>query len=257
MAIWMPVGALLLLSALCFALLRGWGIPLAIALWAGGLAAYGAMSGRDALMGLLFVLSFAAPLLIGALGLGAWAGSLLRKGRVVRGSLLLLAVSAGMLAIGVPEWRQAQDREHAKELEYYRAGLPDLPEFPRDAELWIVGTQQSARPQPPSPNVATNRGDVTLKIARGKKPVILVLSNHWPVDWKIQSGRPVAAILLAGETFATVTGVTAPTVKIARDVVSAPDDPDLALLRRRAEVLTGRKLQGVRAAPAGTTFELP
>jgi hypothetical protein len=117
----------------------------------------------------------------------------------------------GPLEFGAHLRRQESYEEDSAEVRAARDAAP-RPD-PAHHRL-AVGAMRDARPEPVSVyeaiiDRAPGRGDpVRVRVQPAWRPVVLVLSSHQPVDWRIEAapGVDLRAVLLAGSGDSSVSG---------------------------------------------------
>jgi hypothetical protein len=60
-------------------------------------------------------------------------------------------------------------------------------------------------------------GDIRVMVEKGTTPLVLVLTNNEPINWRVTNkGRKIAAVLLSGSHPSEVTGINAPVYRLGR-----------------------------------------
>ena len=125
---------------------------------------------------------------------------------------------------------------------------------PADAKVAMLGVYQAAG----SSKSATRSGNVTVVVAPGKEPVVLVLTNYEKVNWMIHAGnRKIAAVLLSGYNESTVYGQgQAEVVRMGRKYAYKIDSRDFQDLRREVARYVGPATPVFQGTYEGSTFQV-
>lgn len=121
---------------------------------------------------------------------------------------------------------------------------PPLAQVAADAQIEGVGVYQGTGPALRQ-GMTRAAGVVEVRVRRGARPTVLVLSSYEPVRWMIitESGARLAAVLLSGYHASTVVGAgNAPIVQMGQDFAYTGHGAGYQQLQRSVERLTGRQI---------------
>jgi hypothetical protein len=101
-------------------------------------------------------------------------------------------------------------------------------------------------------------GRIDVNLIPSKTPVVLVLSNYEAVEWNITpNGRPIAAVLLAGNKPATVKGYAGNVVVIGSQYAYAINTKELQNLRDLVAKYVSQPVRVFQGTYSGKTFSVP
>jgi hypothetical protein len=145
----------------------------------------------------------------------------------------------------------AQQEQEAKLL-----GAPLLQGLPANARVSIVGVYEAetgshghGKPRTPGP--------ITVTVASGSTPVVLVLASYEPVNWVIQGSRKPVAVLVSGYHPSTVSGQgAAQVVRIGSSYAYKVDSGELRELQRTVARYVGPLPQQFQGGYKGSQFQV-
>lgn len=125
-------------------------------------------------------------------------------------------------------------------------------EVPPDAHIAMVGVYQAAG----SAQSSSRTGNVSITVAPGSAPIVLVLSSYEAVNWTIHpGGRKIAAVLVSGYKPSNVSGQGAAQVlRIGSTYAYRIDSPGFSVLRREVERYVGRATPVFQGGYEGSQF---
>ena len=107
--------------------------------------------------------------------------------------------------------------------------------------------------------IATSTGSVRVVVSPSQRPVVLVLSSHQAVEWRIETepGAILQAVLLAGSGESRVTGVAEALVSsIGGYYAFKRSSHEFQHLEREVMRCTGRTIENFHSVYAGSEFRI-
>jgi hypothetical protein len=127
-------------------------------------------------------------------------------------------------------------------------------DVPPDSRIAMLGVYQAAN----SSKSASRSGNVSVSVAPGKEPLVLVLTSYETVNWMIHAGnRRIAAVLISGYKPSTVYGQgSAQVVRIGSKHAYKIDSHDFQDLRREIARYVGPSTPVFQGVYEGSQFQV-
>jgi hypothetical protein len=138
-----------------------------------------------------------------------------------------------------------------------RAGAGNLPGRARSARIEAVSVYEAVAVNPPSEPLGPGVVHVLVRAAR--QPVVLVLSSHQSVEWRIarEPGAMLAALLISGFGNSTVVGAEpAPVHRIGGFYAFRRGSAEFRHLETEVLRCTGRSIDSFQSVYAGSSFDI-
>lgn len=174
------------------------------------------------------------------------------------------------LVQAIEEERRAEQEERAAQLAQrlgYRSevsvgGVPviagPIATAAGDAAIEAVGVYQSSSYDSRRPGMrATAPGPVNVLVKRAEKPIVLVLSSHEPVHWRVSlsSGAELRAVLLSGYHDSTVSGIgDVRVVNLGRMYAHEQGSGSFSQLQTEVMRWTGKPIESFQGRYSGNSF---
>lgn len=125
-------------------------------------------------------------------------------------------------------------------------------DVPPDSRVAMIGVYQAAG----SSRNAARTGNVTVQVAPGSTPLVLVLTSYEAVNWIVQPGsRKIAAVLVSGYHPSNVHGTgSAQVVRIGNKYAYKIDSPSFQELRRDVARYVGNTTPVFQGTYEGNSF---
>lgn len=103
----------------------------------------------------------------------------------------------------------SQDRKYISGSAGIKPPIPAPTIFPKNTHVEAVGVYQGVNSSGILSSEGRKMGIVDVRVRRGSKPIILVLSSYEPVQWKVtlEPGAQLAGVLMSGYYQSQVTGI--------------------------------------------------
>ena len=130
---------------------------------------------------------------------------------------------------------------------------PPIPGVPANAHVSAIGVYR-----PVAKGKGSMPGKIDIKLAPGKTPLVLILTNYEQVQWNIlPSDRPIAAIILSTYEGSKVTGYEGNVVLIGRETSYKPGTPEYKKLKTAVAHYVPMPIRLFQGANSGWEFLVP
>jgi hypothetical protein len=137
------------------------------------------------------------------------------------------------------------------------SGPGTLSRLARSAQVEAVSVYEAVAMRAPS--MPPKQGPVSVRVRRTARPVVLVLSSHQTVEWRLEvdPDAAVMAVLISGYGESTVTGAGAALVtSIGGFYAFKRGSAEFRHLEDEVLRCTGRNIENFRSVYAGHAFEI-